>query len=257
MRGIPVLYQERENFVLQQLQLQSTVKVSELSRQLHISVDTVRRDLKLMEQSGLIRCVRGGACLPESRVLFSDFTGREIIHSDLKREAARKALSYVKEKDVVALNSGTTNTIVAQEMVAAGLRCTVVTNNWAALNVLIQSPTIRVIAVGGMLDTEERSTYGSICEQNFGQFYPDVVLLSINAINYKDGFTDFRMNEVGVIQLLAAQGRQVVAVMDSSKLGQCSKRKVLAPEQVDFVVMDDHVSPEIREKYQKKGIRIL
>ena len=45
--------------------------------------------------------------------------------------------------------------------------------------------------------------------------------------------------------------------MDSSKLGQCSKRKVLSTEQVDFVVMDDHIAPEIREKYHKKGIRIL
>lgn len=252
-----MLFQERENFILQQLQLQSTVKVSELSHQLHISVDTVRRDLKAMEQNGLIRCVRGGACLPECRVLFSDFTGREIIHSDLKREAACKALAHIKEGSVVALNSGTTNTIVAQEMVAAGLHCTVVTNNCAALNVLMQSSSIRVIAIGGMLDVQERSTYGSMCEQDFSQFYPDLVLLSINAINYKDGYTDFRMNEVGVIQLLASRGRQVVAVMDSSKLGQCSKCKVLSPEQVDFVVMDDHVPSEIREKYQKKGIQIL
>ena len=250
-----MLHQERENFVLQQLQ--STAKVSELSRQLHVSVDTVRRDLKTMEQSGLIRCVRGGACLPESKILFSDFTGREIIHSDLKREAARKALSYIKEDDVVALNSGTTNTIVAQEMVAAGTRCTVITNSCAALNVLMQSSSIRVIAIGGILDAQERSTYGSICEQDFSQFYPDVVLLSIHALNSKDGYTDFRMNEVGMIQLLASRGRQVIAVVDSSKLGQCSKLKVLAPNQVDFVVMDNHIPPEIREKYQKKGICIV
>jgi len=252
-----MLYQERENYILQQLQLQATVKVSDLSRQLRVSVDTVRRDLKNMEQNGLIRCVRGGACLPESRMLFSDFTGREIVHSDLKRAAARKVLAYIKEKDVVALNSGTTNTIVAQEMVAAGLNCTVVTNNCAALNVLLQSTSIRTIAIGGLLDLQERSTYGSLCEQDFAQFHPDVVLLSINALNYKDGYTDFRMNEVGIIQQLAASGRKVIAVMDSSKLGQCSKRKVLSTEQVDFVVMDDHIAPEIREKYHKKGIRIL
>ena len=128
-----MLYNERAEFILQQLQLQSTVKVSELSRQLQVSVDTVRRDLKTMEQGGQIRCVRGGACLPESRVSFSNFTGREIIHSDLKREAARKALTYIKENDVVAMNSGTTNTILAQELANAGLRCTVVTNNYAAI----------------------------------------------------------------------------------------------------------------------------
>ena len=51
-----MLYNQRVEFVLQQLQLQSTVKVSDLSRQLQVSVDTVRRDLKAMEQQGLIRC---------------------------------------------------------------------------------------------------------------------------------------------------------------------------------------------------------
>ena len=240
-----MLYNERAEFILQQLQLQSTVKVSELSRQLQVSVDTVRRDLKTMEQGGQIRCVRGGACLPESRVSFSNFTGREII------------LTYIKENDVVAMNSGTTNTILAQELANAGLRCTVVTNNYAAIPALMQAPGVRVIAVGGTVDTQERSTYGMLCEEMFSRFYPDVALLSINAVNYKDGYTDFRMDETGVIRLLAAQAKQVVAVMDSSKLGQRSKCRVLAADQVDLLVMDDHVPPEVRDKYRTKGITIL
>ena len=147
-----MLYNQRVEFVLQQLQLQSTVKVSDLSRQLQVSVDTVRRDLKAMEQQGLIRCVRGGACMPESRVSMSDFNGREIIHSDLKREAARKALAYIHEGDVVALNSGTTNTVLAQELLSLGKKFTVVTNNFAAASVLLQAPQIRLVLVGGQLD---------------------------------------------------------------------------------------------------------
>ena len=59
-----MLYNERAEVILQQLQLQSTVKVGELSQLLQVSVDTIRRDLKSMEQSGLLKCVRGGACLP-------------------------------------------------------------------------------------------------------------------------------------------------------------------------------------------------
>lgn len=107
------------------------------------------------------------------------------------------------------------------------------------------------------MDSQERSTYGSLCEQEFAKFHPDVALLSINAVNYKDGYTDFRLDEIGVIQLLAANARQVLAVMDSSKLGKCSKRQVLSPEQVDYLVMDNHVLPEVREKYEKKGITIV
>ena len=84
-----------------------------------------------------------------------------------------------------------------------------------------------------------------------------MALLSINAVNYKDGYTDFRMDEIGVIRLLASRAKQVVAVMDSSKLGQQSKCRVLAADQVDLLVMDDHVPQEVRDKYKTKGITIL
>lgn len=252
-----MLYTERAEVILQQLKLQSTVKIGELSRLLQVSADTVRRDLKTMEQNGLIKCVRGGACLPESMVSFMNFTGREIVHSDLKREAARKALEYIKEGDVIALNSGTTNTILSQELLALDKKITVVTNNYAAISILMQSSWIRLIAVGGDIDPQERSTYGTVCEQEFGQYYPDIAFLSINAVNYNDGFTDFRFNEMGVIQLLAKSAKRVIAVMDSSKLGKTSKKKVLSRTQVDKVVMDDAISEEVREKYNERGICIV
>ena len=126
--------------------------------------------------------------MPESQVSMSNFTGREIIHGDLKREAAQKALAYIHEGDVVALNSGTTNTVVAQELLSLGKKCTVVTNNFAAASVLLQAPHLELVLVGGQMDPQERSTYGSLCEQEFAKFYPDVALLSINAVNYKDGY---------------------------------------------------------------------
>ena len=251
-----MLYNERAEVILQQLQLQSTVKVTDLSQLLQVSVDTVRRDLKNMEQEGRIKYVRGGAYLPEDRNSFSNFTGREIIHSEWKREAARKALAYIKEGDVVALNSGTTNTVLAQELAGVNLKFTVVTNNYAAMNILMQNPTIRLIAVGGTMDPLERSTYGTVCEGEFDAYHPDLAFLSINAVNYQDGYTDFRLNEIGVIQLLARTARKVIAVMDSSKLGQCSKRSALSPEQVDLLLMDDHIPAEVKEKYRRKGIEI-
>ena len=251
-----MLYEEREKRILQQLQLQSTVRVSQLSQLLQVSVDTVRRDLKAMEQKGLIRCLRGGASLPESRMSLSNFKGRELIHEEEKRGAARKALAYIKEGDIIAMNSGTTNTVLAQEMLEVREPVTVVTNNLAAANILMQNGAIRLILIGGMLDAPEQSTYGAVCEQEFARYFPDVCFLSINAVNYQDGFTDFRMHEIPVIQRLASISRQVVAVMDSSKLGKRSKVKVLEPDQVDLLVMESQVPPEVRERYEKAGFRI-
>lgn len=89
----------------------------------------------------------------------------------------------------------------------------------------MQNPGIRLIAMGGTVDPLERSTYGTVCEEEFSRYRPDTAFLSINAVNYKDGYTDFRLDEIGIIQLLAQKAKTVIAVMDSSKLGRCSKRE--------------------------------
>ena len=251
-----MLFNERAKIILQQVQLQSTVRVQELSELLQVSQDTVRRDLRAMEKRGLLKCVRGGACLPESLSAFSNFTGREIIHSDLKRAASRKAIGYIREGDIVALNSGTTNTILAQEIAQRCHNITVVSNNLAAVRMLLQAPAIRVILIGGNVDPTEQSTYGPMCEQGFVQYYPDVTFLSLNAVNYKDGFTDFRLSEVGIIRALSEHSRRVIAVMDSSKLGKRSKCKVLDLDAVERLLMDDQVAEGVREKYREKGILI-
>lgn len=74
-----MLYNERVELILQQVQLQAIVKINDLKDLLNVSVDTVRRDLKTMEQSGLIKCIRGGACLPDSLPSLSNFTGAVFI----------------------------------------------------------------------------------------------------------------------------------------------------------------------------------
>lgn len=248
-----MLYTERVEFILQQLQLNANVKVGELSERMHVSVDTVRRDLKSMEQSGLIKYVRGGACLPETIESIAHFSGREVVHSDRKRQAAVKALQYIEPGMVIALNSGTTNTVFAQEIVRRFSDLTVVTNNLAAAAVLMQNPAIRTILVGGELDAMERSTFGHICEDEFARYTPDRAFLSINAVDIPMGYTDFRFSEIGVMQVLAKNARKTVAVMDSSKLGHTSKRQVFPLSSVDILVMDDAVPEKVKKQYAAAG----
>ncbi len=249
-----MLYNEREEIICQQLQIQSTMTIQDLSDLLNVSIDTVRRDLKNMDKKGLLKYVRGGARTNDSFV--GNFERREVINSLLKREACRKAIKLIKKGDIIALNSGTTNTILAQEIVASKEDIVVVTNNIMATNILMQSDKIKVIFIGGEVDNLECSTYGKNCENEFMQYYPDICFLSINAINYKNGYTDFRISEKAIIQLLAQQSKQVVAVMDSTKLGKCSKYKVLDLEEVDYLIMDNEVKDEVKEKYFRKGIII-
>lgn len=251
-----MLYNERAEWILEQLEKYPNIRVSDISENLHVSLDTARRDLKSMEKKGLVKCLRGGACLPENVVTFSNFRGREIINSSLKQKAAEKALAYVHEGNVIALNAGTTNTVLAEKLAELNFPFTVVTNNFSAVNFLIANPKIRIITAGGIVDSQERSSYGTMCENVMRTFYPDTAFLSINAINEVDGYTDFRIGEIGVMQILARNAKKVIAVMDSSKLGKRSKCTALSKEDVDFIVMDDNVSPNTRKEYQQNGIII-
>lgn len=255
-KGIPMLQNERMKWIAKRLQQRGSVKVGEISETLGVSVDTVRRDLKAMEQEGLLKCVHGGACLPDQLLAAAGFSVREVIHEDLKKEAARKAAAYIQQGNIIALNSGTTNTVLAREIARTCEGITVVTNNLAAAEELMKNAGIRLILIGGETDHTEHSTYGSVCEREFASYYPDICFLSINAVNESDGYTDFRLSEIGVIQTLAACSAQVIAVMDSSKLGRRSKKAVLSASQVHRLVMDGNLSPEIREKYRKCGIEI-
>ena len=60
----------------------------------------------------------------------------------------------------------------------------------------------------------------------------------------------------GVLRLLAKRAKQVIAVMDSSKLDKCSKKRVLSAEEIDLLVMDDQFGGD-KEKYREKGILII
>lgn len=250
-----MLYNDRAAFILQQLQLKSTVKVTEIAKSLNVSVDTVRRDLKALEEQGQLKCVHGGASLPDYMLAFSNFSGREIIHIEEKRRAALKALEYLRPGSVIALNSGTTNVILAQELIKRFSDLTIVTNNVSAAMVLMQNQSLRTIVLGGDLDSLEHSTYGSICERELGRYYPDICFLSINSVDAEAGFTDFRFAEIGVMQLMARNSSKVIAVMDSSKLGRRSKKAIMDNSMIDLLVMDS-VEPDVRELYRHAGICI-
>ena len=251
-----MLYSERVEEILRLLQRQNAVKVNDLAQLLNVSVDTVRRDLHQMEQNGQIKCVRGGACLPDSLAALSRLKGREVINIERKERAARKAMKHIHSGMLIALNSGTTNTILAQEIALRGDAVTVVTNNLAAQQILMQNPNIQLIAVGGLVDPLEQSTYGNSCEKEFGMYLPDIAFLSINAVSQEDGFTDFRYHEFGILRTLAKNASRAIAVMDSTKLGRSSRKKVLEFTDVDRVIMDEGITEKLRKQYKKSGLII-
>lgn len=252
-----MIYNERVSVITNKLKNQSVVKVNELSQELKVSVDTVRRDLKKLESEGLLKCIRGGACSLDNDISLSTFINRDVLNVDKKFQAAQKALKYIKNGDIITMNSGTTNRIIAEEMVKNSYNITVITNNLSVMTILLQQPSIKVIVPGGFLDHKEKSLYGHTCEEELSKYNSDLCFLSINAVDLDKGFSDFRFNEISLIKVMAKNSKNVIAIMDSSKFEKVSKCTIFPIDNVNILISDNEIPYQIASKYQNNGVNLL
>jgi len=252
-----MIQEERKNVILQELTRTSVVKLEDLAEKLNVSIDTVRRDLKALDRAGLVQYIRGGAKSVQESQQFSHFNGRKVVHNELKREACRKALQLIHQNDVIMLNSGTTTTILAEELGQTNITCTLVTNNIAAAEAASVNSNCHIHLLGGEWDGSEQSTWGSRCLREAAQFFPDICFLAVNSLDLQAGLTDFRFHEIPIMQTMSQNAWKTVAVMDSTKLNRLAKKQVFPLEKTPTIMMDNKVTQEDKDQYLKMGIHIL
>ena len=252
-----MLYEERVNYILKKLEHNSLVKTNDLVNEMGVSIDTIRRDLKKLEEEGKLTCIRGGACSSEEELQYSPFFGRQIINEDLKREAAKKATSLIHSGNIIALNAGTTNSILAEELVKLKKQITVVTNNLSALSILTGSEYIQIVVPSGIVDKEELALYGCNCVEEISSYSFDLSFLAINAVHPIYGFSDFRFQEMDIIKTMIKHSKRSVALMDSQKFGKISKKVFLSPREISLLITNNQIDYSLKNQFAEAGLCII
>ena len=122
---------ERQNIIEQEIKKQGFVMVPGLSKLLSCSEETIRRDLREMEANGRLLRTHGGAYLIEQYDKGYPLELRQAYYPHVKERLADQALSYIKENDVVMLDSSTTCLAIATAILDRGLKITLITNSLA------------------------------------------------------------------------------------------------------------------------------
>src|SRR5213080_2799046 len=143
-----MLTAERRRSIMQMLQRDGKVYASELSKDLRVSEDTIRRDLRELATAGMLQRVHGGA-LPRSPATAS-FTERQQQAPEAKAAIAQAAIRLIHQDQVIILDGGTTPLQVAQRL-PHDLRATVITHSPPVASALAEHPEIEVIVIGGKL----------------------------------------------------------------------------------------------------------
>ncbi|MDH5557962.1 MAG: DeoR/GlpR family DNA-binding transcription regulator [Alphaproteobacteria bacterium] len=240
----------RQSAILTEVTNAGSCSVADLARQLDVSGETIRRDIKRMASQGLLRKVHGGATLP-GPLHEASFEQRMSENSAAKEAIARAAAAHVADGETLSFDTGTTTACVARAL--AGRRgLTVVTNSLDIARVM--AGTNRVFMAGGELHAELGAGLGPVAVDFVSQFRVRTAFLSAGAIDAEDGLTDFEMDEALFSRALIGAAERVIVVADHSKFGKHALVRACEIEAIDMLITDAPPPPALAKKLDEAGV---
>ena len=245
----------RRNQIIDLITQQRTVKNDELMERFGISIETVRRDLKYLEQQGYLKCVYGGAELNTSLGQEAEYARRVKEHFQEKTAIAAAAAKLISSGDAVYLGVGTTVEAMAPQL--KNLKSvTVFTNALRTAISLVDAPGCSVFLSGGQLREKELTLSGFPSEENFANFNVDKAFIGIGGIT-EAGITDYHIGEARLHKMLIENSKQTIVLADSSKFGVKAMTNVCSLNDIDIIVTDNKAPAEIITALEKAGVKVI
>lgn len=254
MQGITrtMLKKERHAFIIRQINLHNKVLSADLSNQLRVSEDTVRRDLIELADAGKIIKVHGGAL---SKSFHFPFQHLEVYAHDAKKVVAQKALKLIKDGMIVLTGGGTTMMELAR-MIPDDIRATFFTISPLVALELSEHPNLTVILIGGQFSKNAQVVLGSEVISFLSDIKVDLCFLGANGFSLSDGITDSDWDVVQVKKAMIKASNKLVVLSISEKLNSVKPMKICNLNQVAGLVTELKPSDEKLSEYQEKRVAL-
>ncbi|AHG62212.1 DeoR/GlpR family DNA-binding transcription regulator [Advenella mimigardefordensis] len=206
----------RQDQLVDEVRRQGSMSVEALADRFGVTLQTVRRDVKQLAESGILTRYHGGVRIPESTTENIAYQQRRMLNEESKRAIAREISRAIPEGCSLILNIGTTTEAIARELLRhRGLR--VITNNLNVAAILADNPDCEVIVSGGVVRSLDHGIVGETAVDFIRQFRVDIGVIGISGIEQDGTLRDFDLREVKVAQAIIAQSREVWLAADHSK----------------------------------------
>jgi len=242
-----MLARQRQAFILDRVREDGAVRVADLVRELGVSDMTVRRDLEILDERGLLEKVHGGATsIAGSAVFEPGFAVKSSLQQAEKDAIADAAVGLAEPGMAVAVSAGTTTFALAQRLAnVPGI--TVVTNSIPVADVLHRAGrSDQTIILTGGVRTPSDALVGPFAVAALRTVHVDLVFVGVHGMDPRSGFTCPNLLEADTDRALIEAGRRLVVVTDHSKWGVVGISSIARFDQADVLVTDAGLSPEAR-----------
>jgi DeoR family glycerol-3-phosphate regulon repressor len=256
MVGTVMTPEERRQEITRLAQAEGRVLVEELVGRLKASRETIRRDLTVLADRGILLKYHGGARTPRPDVE-GPFQARMAANMPAKRAIAAAAARLFEPGDTLFVDTGTTTLCLAEALGRlSGL--TVVTNApRLAAAIAGSGGANQVFLIGGAFKTDAAETVGPLAIEQIRRFRPRHAVLTIGALDVEGGVMDYDIDEAEVAAAMIAQAEVLTVVADASKLGRRALFPVCPLATLDRLVTDTPPPPALAAALAEAGVTVI
>ncbi|PYV84536.1 MAG: DeoR/GlpR transcriptional regulator [Acidobacteria bacterium] len=257
----PDKQQVRLNAILTSLQQSGSVSVEGLSKELDVSLVTIRRDLDALENQGLLRRTHGGAVSIEP-FFYEPFRNDRSFQAqverfaDEKRRIGRAAAALIKAGEIIALTPGTTTTEVIRGL-PLNHHITVVTSTVNVAMELSKRKDLDIFVTGGHLRGEWFSLLGPTAAQSLSHLLISTLFVGADGIDAKHGASCFSPDEAQLNSTMVKHAQRKIAVVDHSKFGVVAGWRICPTSDLDILITDSGATDEMVEPFEKAQVQVM
>ena len=250
-----MLIVERRQRILDTARARGTVSARELARSLGISEVTIRRDLRLMADEGLLRRTRGGAILSQALAHEPSSYEKALEAGDEKAAIAELAVDLVPDGASIILGPGTT-TLALARLLISHRDLTVVTTSLLVPPVLATAPSVEIVLVGGSVRSSIDAVVGPAAERSLRTMRAGLAFLSGTGFSAERGLTTPNLLVAATDQALIDAAQQVVVLADHTKIGRQAMFQTVSADRIDILITDDAANPDEVARLRDIGIDV-
>jgi len=251
--------EKRKLAILEGLANAQRVHVSELSQRFKVSEVSIRRDLAQLEMRGLLRRVRGGAVSVPQTILEWSFNEKLLMHKQQKERIGRAAAAMVENGDVIIMDSGTTVIHVARyiprEILISG-HLTIITSSLPIVRELGPWKGVTLIVLGGIYLPLQEVLVGPQAIASLRGLHADKMFLGAGGLSQEVGATTATVLDAEVDRASVEASEQVIAVIDSSKIGRKGLAAVVPLTGIDILITDDEAPAGFVAQARELGVDV-
>lgn len=247
-------FQNRKQIILEKLETDHSADVRELATLLATSEITVRRDLNILAEKGLLYRTHGGAMKLSLSKDKPNFIHKSAVRAEQKDQICAIAAAQIEEGDVIFMDCG--STVYRLCPFIRNKRIKVVTNSLPVVNALLGS-SVSLNFAGGEIDMERQASHGKIAIEHFARYCADKAFLGVDGISAQKGLSAASEKEAEITLTLKQHAKQTYLLCDSSKFEQDRYLPFAPLSFPDFIITNQDANLEIIEKYRSLGAKIL